>query len=264
MADQTFYGVEFMGNLREIMFGTPAIYWNDHKINFPFAKMEAMLYYLLVVVEAPREKLATMFWGDMDDFAAKKNLRNTIYLTKKTLSAALFITPTRTTIAVNPDLIDSTDVKLLNTLEIQDFLEQCQGEFLDGFYCKNTDAFDEWVILEREQFKEKIIARLTNTIHKQINDQNFTIAKKSIKQFIKLDEYNESAYRLLMKIYEREEAFYKVIEIYHELEKKLAEELKLQPANKTQEIYKRVREKRIIKTKNSEFSKKDHFFGRNK
>jgi len=251
-----------MGKLRVIMFGTPAIYWNDHKINFPFVKMEAMLYYLLVVGEVTREKLATMFWGEMDDAIAKKNLSNTIYLIKKTMSTALLITPNRTTIAVNPNLIDSTDVELLNTLEVQDFLDRCQGEFLDGFFCKNTDAFDEWVIVEREQFKEEITARLTKNISKLINDKNYTIAKKIIKQLIKLDEYNEGAYRLLMKIYEREEVFYKVIEIYHELEKKLEKELNLQPSSKTQEIYKRVREKKIVTTITAESSAKEWFFGR--
>lgn len=253
-----------MGKLRVIMFGTPAIYWNDHKVSFPFAKMEAMLYYLLVAGEATREKLATMFWGDMDDVVAKKNLRNTIYLIKKSLAPALFITPTRATIAVNPSHIDSTDVALFNTLDIQDFLDRCQGEFLEGFYCKNTDAFDEWVILEREQFKEKITAQLTKNIVKLINDKSYPDAKKYIKQLIKLDEYNEGAYRLLMKIYEREEAFYKVMEIYHELEKKLAKELNLQPSTKTQEIYKRVREKRTVKTVTPESAKKKWFFGRDR
>ncbi|WP_371365189.1 hypothetical protein SRRS_00760 [Sporomusa rhizae] len=253
-----------MDKLRVIMFGTPAIYWNDQKINFPFAKMEAMLYYLLVVGEATREKLATVFWGDMDDVIAKKNLRNTIYLIKKTLSTDLFITPTRTTIAINPSLIDRTDVEVFNTLEIQDFLGRYHGDFLDGFYCKNTDAFDEWVIEEREQFKEKVKTRLTKNIIKLINDKSYTAAKTNIKQLIKLDEYNEGAYRLLMKIYEREEAFYKVIEIYHELEKKLTKDLNLSPSSKTQEIYKRVREKRTAKTVTPDTSKDNWFFGRYK
>lgn len=253
-----------MGKLRAIMFGTPAIYWNDCKINFPFAKMEAMLYYLLVVGETTREKLATIFWGDMNDNAAKKNLRNTIYLIKKATSATLLITPSRTTVAVNPNVIDTTDIELFNKQEIQTFLDSYHGDFLDGFYCKNTDAFDEWVILKREQFKEKLIARLTESIIKLINDQEYATAKQYIKQLIKLDEYNESAYRLLMKIYEREEAFYKVIEIYHELEIKLAKELNLQPSSRSQEIYKRVKEKRIINSKVIENPKKRWFFGRDK
>ncbi|SDD99301.1 AAA family ATPase [Sporomusa acidovorans] len=253
-----------MSTLRAIMFGNPAIYWNEQKLNFPFAKMEAMLYFLLVAGETTREKLATMFWGDMDENSAKKNLRNTIYLIKKIMSNSLLITPTRTTIAVNPKLIDSTDVALLDIMEIHTFLDTYQGVFLDGFYCKNTDAFDEWVMLERERFKEKVTVRLTESIVKRMNDKDYMAAKQSIKQLIKLDEYNESAYRLLMKIYEREEAFYKVIEIYQELEKRLAEDLKLQPSSKTREIYNRVREKRMITAKVADAAKEDGFFGRDK
>ena len=249
-----------MSGLRATLFGTPAIYWNDQKLSFPFTKMEAMLYYLLVVGETTREKLATLFWGEMDDYDAKKNLRNTIYLIKKMISSEVLIAPTRTTIAINPQLIDSSDLDLLNTVEIDSFLEKCPGFFLDGFYCKNAEEFDEWVVLAREQFQEKITTRLTKSIIKLINDKNYTAAKQSIKQLIKFDEYNESAYRLLMKIHEREEAFYKVMEIYHDLESKLAEELNLQPSSKTQEIYRRVRDKRISKTTVAEGLKQECFF----
>ncbi|HWR40513.1 MAG TPA: AAA family ATPase [Patescibacteria group bacterium] len=251
-----------MGRLRAILLGNPSIYWDDQKMNFPFAKMEAMLYYLLVVGEATREKLATLFWGETDENAAKKNLRNTVYLIKKTLSPALLVTPTRTTIAINPQLIDSIDATQLDTMEIHAVLEHSPGVFLDGFSCKNTAAFEEWVLGEREQFKEKIISRLTKSIIQRIHDKNYAAAKQSIKQLIQLDEYNESAYRLLMKIHEREEAFYKVLEIYHDLESKLATELNLQPSSRTQEIYHRVQEKRIVTAPVSEPGNKECFFGR--
>lgn len=253
-----------MSTLRAILFGNPAIYWQDQKIQFPFAKMEALLYFLLVAGETPREKLATMFWGDRDENSAKKNLRNTIYLLKKLMSDSLLIAPTRTTVAINPQLIDSTDAALLDTMEIHTFSDTCPGVFLDGFYCKNADAFEEWVMLEREHFQEKVTARLTENIARRMNDKDYMAAKQSIRQLIKLDEYNESAYRLLMRIYEREEAFYKVIEIYQELEKKLAEDLKLQPSTRTREIYNRVRGKRMITVKAAEPAGEDSFFGRDK
>ncbi|HML33957.1 AAA family ATPase [Sporomusa sphaeroides] len=252
-----------MSKLRAVMFGTPAIYWNANKVIFPFAKMEAMLYYLLVTGETTREKLATLFWGEMEDTAAKKNLRNTIYLIKKMLSPELLITPTRTTISVNPNLIQTTEVELLNKLELKSFLSIYHGDFLEGFYCKDTEGFDEWVILERGKFKEKITGCLTKSIVNSMQDKDYVAAKQYINYLIKIDEYNESAYRVLMRIYESEGAFYKVLAIYYELKKKFAEELNLQLSAKTQEIYNRVKEKRVVKTKVPEFPK-CWFFGRDK
>ncbi|SDD62752.1 AAA family ATPase [Sporomusa acidovorans] len=237
-----------MGSLRAVMFGTPAIYWNDNKVVFPFAKMEAVLYYLLIEGECTRDKLALLLWGEKADQDAKKNLRNTIYSIKKIISPELFIIPTRKMISLNRKLIYDTDAGLLNKPDIQDFLQRKSGDFLENFYCKDAELFDDWVIAKRLEFKETIIARLTSCIIIFMHKKQYIDAKQYIKQLIKIDEYNEGAYRLLMKIYEREEAFYNVIEIYHELEKKWADELNLRPSSKTEEIYIRVKEKRIAKT----------------
>ncbi|SCM81948.1 Transcriptional activator domain-containing protein (fragment) [uncultured Sporomusa sp.] len=226
--------------LRVVMFGTPAIYWNDNKVFFPFAKMEAVLYYLLVEGECTRDKLAMLLWGEKADQDAKKNLRNTIYSIKKMISPELFITPTRKMISLNSKLIYATDIELLNKSDVQDFLQKQSGDFLENFYCRDAELFDDWVMAKRLEFKEIMITRLTSGILNFIHNKQYTDAKKHIKQLIKIDEYNESAYRLLMKIYEREEAFYKVTETYHKLEKKWADELNLCPSNKTKEIYARV------------------------
>ena len=70
-----------------------------------------------------------------------------------------------------------------------------------------------------------------------------------------------------MCIYEHEEAYYRVLELYHILEMKMADELNLQPSSKTHEIYKRVNAKRIvaanIKATTQDSRKTNQFFFRN-
>lgn len=255
--------VMVLSKLRTVIFGNPAIYWNEEKVILPFAKMEALLYYLAVTGEATREKLASLFWYEMNDKDAKRNLRNTVYLIKKVISPELLLTPSRTVIALNPDLMQTTGVDLLRKKELQSFLQLYEGEFLEGFCCKDAEEFNEWVIVERGQYKEKITAQLTKAIVICMNDKNYDTAKKYIKHLIKIDEYNESAYRILMRIYEREEAFYKVVTLYQQLKSKFAEELNLPLSAKTEDIYNRVQERKVTQTTAAN-SQQDCFFERHR
>jgi DNA-binding SARP family transcriptional activator/GTPase SAR1 family protein len=254
-------GDEYMANLRAALFEKPAIYWNDQRIVFPFAKMEALLYYLLVTGEATRESLAALFWGDMGDYAAKRNLRNTVYLLKKTFSVDLLITSSRAKIALNSEVVVPTDLELLTVTDITKFLKKNSGEFLEGFYCKDATGFEDWVTEKREQFKKDRINYLTKWIIKLMNHKDYASAKRYLQHLIELDEYNESAYRVLMKLYAREDS-YKVVEIYQKLEQKMAKDLGLVPSFKTQEIYKRIKDRKSSKIIGEEIFGSQKFFGR--
>lgn len=248
-----------MTNLRAVLFGKPAIYWNEEKVIFPFAKMEALLYYLLVTGEGTRDSLATLFWGDMGENAAKKNLRNTVYLLKKMLSVDLLITSSRSRISLNLELVE----RHLELLPVDNLtlLDNPMGEFLEGYYCKDAASFEEWVAGKREHFRTERINHLTKVIIKLMNEKNYTDAKVHLKKLITLDAYNESAYRVLMKIYEKEDS-YKALEIYQTLERIMAEELGVVPSVKTQEIYKRIKDRKSTKVIETGEVSMPSFFGR--
>ncbi len=250
-----------MTKLQALLFGKPAVYWNDQKVVFPFAKMEALLYYLLVNGEATRESLATLFWGDRVDNSAKRNLRNTIYLLKKMFSVDLLVTSSRSKIALNSEVLAATGVELLTVADIPKFLEKNVGEFLEEFYCKDAIHFDEWVTEQREQFRRSSINCLTKFIIKLMNHKDYKSATRYLKELIELDEYNESAYRVLMKIYEKEDS-YKVMAIYQKLEQKMAHDLGLVPSGKTQEIYQRIKERKNNATIEKQVFSNPEFFGR--
>lgn len=235
-----------MGELNAVLLGSPEIYWNGKKIIFPFAKSEAMLYYLLVKKSASREELAALLWGDMEDAAAKKNLRNTIYLLKKLIADDFLLTPSRANVLLNRTAT-TTDLQEFYDAEQEESLVLYRGEFLEGFACKDAEPFETWLNGEREQIREEMISRLTKVIVNKMNAKDYSSAKRYLKRLIALDELNESAYRALMKIYEREGAFNKAIDLYSALAAKITAELGLEPDDKTKEAYNRIRARKIIK-----------------
>jgi DNA-binding SARP family transcriptional activator len=245
------------------MLGRPSIYWQGKRVAFPFCKMEALLYYLLVQGQATREELAGLLWSDMDDVAAKKNLRNTLYLLKKTITDELIVTTGRLIIEINWGLVDTNDVHKFNE-KGEHSLDAYKGSFLEGFSCREAVLFEDWVTEQREKYRENYTTQLTKHIVDLMNSKKYGDAKHSLQRLIKIDEYNESAYRALMRIYEREGSYHKLIETYSTLKKKLASDLGIAPNEKTKEIYERVQSRNVVSPVIHGDIGDNFFFGREK
>ncbi|SMC79589.1 AAA family ATPase [Sporomusa malonica] len=252
-----------MNELAAVLLGSPEIYWNGKRLFFPFAKMEALLYYLLVKKNSSREELAALLWQDMEEKAAKQNLRNTLYLLKKLTTEDLVLTPSRTNILLNTGAVSiTTDIQEFYAVSPEESLVLYRGEFLAGFTCKDAEDFEAWVSRQRESCKEDMIARLTKVIVSQLNNKDYSATERYLKQLIVLDEYNESAYRTLMKVYERAGVFNKSIELYDSLKRKLSSELGISPQDKTKEAYERVRSKILNHLAEPAEQTAESFFGR--
>ncbi|QDR79972.1 AAA family ATPase [Sporomusa termitida] len=252
-----------MHELSAVLLGSPEVYWNGKRVFFPFAKMEALLYYLLVKRKATREELAALLWQEMEDGAARKNLRNTLYLLKKLTSETLLLTPSRANVLLNTETVSiTTDFQEFNEVSPAESLVLYRGEFLAGFACKDAEAFETWVNRRRESCKEDLLARLTKVIVARLNNKDYSAAERYLKQLITLDEYNESAYRTLMKVYERAGAVNKSLAVYDGLQAKLSSELGIGPQDKTREAYERIRAKMVNQLVVPAEQAAENFFGR--
>lgn len=73
-----------MSSLIEARFlGAPILRKDGKEVFFPYNKVNALVYYLLVKETVLRDELSGILWADKPDAIAKKNLRNAIYETKK-------------------------------------------------------------------------------------------------------------------------------------------------------------------------------------
>ena len=138
------------------LFGPPKVIFNQKDIRFSFSKMEALFYYLAVMGEVNRDEIAGILWGDKENQVARKNLRNTVYQANKIFEGDVIVSPTRSSLALNPDLRLSLDVQLFERDPIGN-LELYQGEFLEGFYVKDDEDFDQWASRKKSTYKQLYI-----------------------------------------------------------------------------------------------------------
>ena len=97
--------------------------------------MEALLYYLAVMGQVNRDEIAGILWGDKENQVARKNLRNTVYQANKIFEGDIIVSPSRSSLALNPDLNLSLDVQLFERDPLS-ALDLYRGDFLEGLLCQ--------------------------------------------------------------------------------------------------------------------------------
>ncbi|KAB3534809.1 tetratricopeptide repeat protein [Alkaliphilus pronyensis] len=245
------------------LFGNPRVLKNDEDIIFPYKKAEALFYYLLLEKRASRETLVNLFWGDVSEEIAKKNLRNAVYMIRKIFNEDVLISPQRSIITLNPDIQFKIDVDEFNWHKDDNSLFNYTGELLEGFLIKDAEAFEEWMYTLRDKHKDIYINKIYLEIEKAFKNNNFNKTEEYCKQLISIDEFDERAYRRLMKTYRAQGKFNQGIDIYNRLLKLLKKELSITPDKKTTEVYDAIIKEKLqreaINKKEDEF-----FYGRNR
>ena len=218
------------------MFGHPEIRLNDEAILFSFSKIDALLYYLIVTKSASRDEVAGLLWPDKSDQNAKKNLRNAIYQANKILGVEIISSPNKALLVLN----GSVDLDI----DVDNFMKQTQenlflykDEFLKGFFLKDCEGFEIWVVKMRSFYEKKFLQECLRKIEQDIENGNLEDVEKNIYQLIHIDEFDESNYQLLMKFYQTNQRDGKVVETYYNLSNTLKTELGITPNKQTKKIY---------------------------
>ncbi|MGX6979843.1 AAA family ATPase [Vagococcus elongatus] len=248
--------------MRCVMFGNPQIFLNDQPVFFAFSKINALFYYLSVNGPVSRDEIAGILWSNKSEKSAKKNLRNTIYQANKELEDEFIVSPNKSILQLNEELIAPSDVDLFLEDPIN-HLDEYQDDFLKGYFLKDSEIFDLWVTKMRNYFEQKFIQNCYQKVSQDIENNHLIDVEKNIGRLIAIDEYDERNYQMLMRFYQDSHRNGKVIETYYGLSMTLDEELGIKPSEETRAIY----EKTLAIVKRNKEQKKARnyrFFGRTK
>lgn len=243
------------------LFGVPQILKDGQPVFLPYSKINALLYYILVSKVVSREELAGLLWPDETDETARRNLRNAIYQAKKALGTNIILSPKKSLLMLNENL----DL----TLDIDQFLQAPQenlhlytGEFLQGFFLKGAETYEYWIVKMRNYYKEKFFSECYQKVADDLDARRYDQVETHIRYLMELDEYDERAFRLLLRFYQETGRNGKVIKSYYEFAKLLRRELGVAPDQTTKEIYERALEQMHFETGRSVSNDESFFFGR--
>ncbi len=239
------------------LFGVPQITKDGQSVFLPYAKINALLYYMLISKVVSRDEAVGLLWPDEEEKIAKKNLRNAIYQAKKCLGADIIHSPKKSLLILNENLEIESDVDLFLRAPREN-MHLYTGDFLQGFFLKDTEPYEFWIVKMRSYYKEKFSTECYLKIEEDLQNKQYDQVEHHIRRLTDLDEYDERNFRLLMRFYQDMGRNSKVIETYYDLSKLLRRDLGIDPDRKTKEIYERSLEQ--INVGEATYSHDDSFF----
>ncbi|MGI5999271.1 MAG: AfsR/SARP family transcriptional regulator, partial [Lutispora sp.] len=218
------------------LFSTPAVFIKDKRIVFPSRKFEALFFYIFVNKEASREELASLLWPEADPQTGRKNVRNALYYIKKSLDMDAIISPNNSIVMLNSEVQSCSDLERL--LSDDEWIDAYTGDFLQGFIVKDEETLENWILSSREKYKSIYVQKLYEKIKEDFTKGDYESIEQCARRLIEIDEYDERAYRVLIKTLTEMNMYNKAAEVYDKLCEKLKKDLGIIPDIKTRILYK--------------------------
>ncbi len=224
------------------LFGKPTIRLNALEVSLSTRKALGLVGYLALEGATSRAKLADLLWGELDDSAARTNLRQELRrIRATTLEGHLLIEGDQLRLKLPLE----TDVaRFQNAIKAEQFeaaLEYCKGVFLEGTQWRGAPAFEEWV----DAWRETLSSQRRNALkHQAVALEAAGNPRGALRAYLALleeDELQEHHHREAMRLHsmlgERQEAlarFERCCQI-------LKQELGLEPLPETIRLAERIR-----------------------
>lgn len=227
-------------------------------------KATALLLYL-AFTRGPhsREVLAEFLWEEQSQEQALGNLRVALASVKAQLSPYLDIT--RQTLAWNlnsPTYFDAVELgrvagaariareqgRLLpddERLNLDTVLAGYRGEFLHGFYLKDSVAFEEWASLERERLRRLAAETLCSLADDAMEQGEYRVAARRAGQLLSIDPTKEECHRKAMLALALSGDRSGALAQFERCRRVLAEELDVEPEPETVELHRQIRDGQI-------------------
>ena len=204
-------------------------------------KAIGLLAYLLIESghAHSREFLLGLLWPDLPTAAAQNNLRVTWAHLQKALGTSgsdeqPFLIGDRLTLRFNPLSDYELDAARFNSLieacrlhphpdphecaecaaRLRQALELVRGEFMQEFSLDDCELFVDWLRIQREQFRLRVIAALEQLGVFHEHTGQLAEAESAIRRLLEYDSLRESAYRQLMRVLARADRRSAALDVY--------------------------------------------------
>ena len=231
--------------------------------DFESDKVRALLAYLAVEADRPhrRDALAGLLWPDYSNRAARTNLRNTLANLRQAIGdrapsgdralSPLHLLITREMIQFNPASDYWLDVAAFRARaqvdppvahQLEKAVALYRGAFLEGFFLKDSPAFEDWSLLTRERLHRQMLAALRLLARHYGQRGDYDRARDYAWREVELEPWREEAHQRLMRLLALSGQRGAALAQYETCRRLLHEELDIEPAEETTRLYEQIRD----------------------
>lgn len=234
---------------------------------FESDKVRALLAYLAIESERPhrRESLAALLWPERPERNARQNLSQALFNLRKGIRdheanpPLLFMTPKtiqfnraadfRLDVAAFEERITASKKHPHEEMTIcppcmkrlERAITYYQGEFLTGFSLPDSTAFDEWILLKREQLHRLMLEALFSLTEAYEGQGAFDIALPYAWRQVELDPWNEEGQQHLLHLLMLNGQRSQALAQYEKFRPLLWQDLGIEPTAETQTLAEAIR-----------------------
>jgi DNA-binding SARP family transcriptional activator/predicted ATPase len=224
---------------------------------FESDKVRALAAYMAVEADRPhrRDSLAGLLWPDWPDRAARTNLRNALANLRTAIgdrhATPPFLLITRETIQFNTASDHWLDVAAFSALveadqptvrQLEEAVALYRGSFLEGFFLRDSPAFEDWSLIVRERLQRQALEALHRLAETYEQRGEYERARDYAWRQVEMEPWQEEAHQQLMHLLALSGQRGAALAQYESCRRLLAEELGVKPAAETTRLYEQIRD----------------------
>lgn len=231
------------------LLGPPQIFWQERPLTISRRQARAALYRLAADLQpVSREQLAFLFWSDVPEAAAKRNLNRLLSYLRQALPRPDCLLVTRSSVQVNQNAV-STDCHFLTlpASAAEDepaarAIDHYQGSFLAGFSLPDAAEFENWRSQTAVRLEQRYLDILQQLLKQKQAAGDLSAAIEYGRRYLVVDELAEEVHRQLITLYGQTDERAAVSRQFEQCSLILERELGVSPLPETRAAYEAARD----------------------
>jgi DNA-binding SARP family transcriptional activator len=248
-----------MNKLRVRLLGGFEVWSGDRQVTgFESQKVRALLAYLVCHRKRSfsRDSLAGLLWPESSADGARHALRQAIYSLRTAIPEAggyPLLLSSHLELGLNPQadcwvdveafeaaLRQGTERQAVDLHHLTSAAQLYRGEFLAGFFVKESPAFEEWLVTEQVRLREAAVDTLRKLIDSYRRRGEHRFGVHYARRLVGIEPLSEEAHRELMRLFALSGQRNRALAQYEELQNVLRSELGVEPLAETRRLYESI------------------------
>ena len=243
--------------LQATLLGPPQLLCAGAAIPLARRQMRALFFRLAVVLRpVARDQLAFLFWPDIGDSAARRNLTVLLNQLRQALPCPDLVLTQGDAILLNPAHLQTDTVVFAEALAqatrggtiapLTTAVDLYRGPFLDGFALPAAAEFEAWLMQERQSWERRYLDALALLVDGYVARGAYPDAIAVAQRALAVDPLAEEMHRQLITLYATAGDRTAALRQFEQCVVLLERELGVSPLPETRAVYEAVRQGQIV------------------
>jgi DNA-binding SARP family transcriptional activator/TolB-like protein/Tfp pilus assembly protein PilF len=191
-----------------------------------------------------RDRLAGLFWPDVDEERARNSLRQALHQLRKALGEDAILARGEREIGVNPELFRIDAAQFDDAIAAgrdEEALDLYRGEFLPGFFLDDALEVERFIESERERYRREAVGAAWRVVAADEARGDVRAAASHARRALVLEPFDEAGLRRTVGLVSAAGDRGGALRLYDEFVRRMSQDLELSPSQETTRFIERLR-----------------------